>query len=441
VFSGRPAYVWISNQVGNTGMLTGTERRDGTTANPLTIRPFHPDPDHYKPKNVTGAPATSYNLELIDQDFKFPQIWRTNIGVDRKLPGGWTGTGEFIYNRDVNGLYYINANLPASQLNFTGADQRPRWGGVACATGNGPCANRINNALGNAVSTNVVLKNENVGRAWNLALTGEKRFSAGLWFKTAYSYGEAKNTVDPGSIGTGSWTANAQHGDPNNPPLAFSSNSPGHRWYMVGSYSKDFFKIGNTTVSLFWETRTIGNISYTFANDANNDGGSTNDLLYVPRDQSEMNFVPYSNVVGGVTVASFTAAEQAAAWDAYISQDPYLSKLRGQYAERNAFFLPRVTRADFSFSQDFRFDAGGRKHTLQFRWDVDNFTNLLNKDWGVSQRTVSNGRPLTNAGVDTQGRLNYRLLSVNNQLITKTFEQTSSLSDVYRMMFSVKYIF
>jgi hypothetical protein len=426
IFSGRPAYVWISNQVGNTGMLTGTDF--GRTN--VTNRPFNPDPNTYKPTNVTGAPASSYNLELIDEDFKFPQVWRTNIAVDRKLPHGWVGTAEFIYNKDVNGIYYANVNLPAAQTVFTGADQRLRW-----------TNNRINNAAGNQVSTNVVLKNQNVGTAWNAAFTGEKRFSQGFWFKTAYSYGESRNTVDPGSVATGSWQNNPQFNDPNNPPVAFSQNSPGHRWFAVGSYSKDFFKFGATTVSLYWESRTIGNTSYIFADDANGDSGRGNDLIYIARDQSEMNFVQFSTTFSGVTT-TFSPAQQAAAWDAYIAQDPYLSKRRGQYAERGAFFLPMVHRADFSASQDFTFGAGSHKHTLQFRWDVDNFTNLLNSDWGVSQRLVSNSRPLTNPNVDNAtGRMTYRLAAVNGQLISKTFEQTASLSDVYRMMFTVKYIF
>lgn len=426
IFSGRPAYVWISNQVGNTGMLTGTDfNRTNTTA-----RPFNPNPATYKPTNITGAPATSYNLELIDDDFKFPQVWRTNIAVDRKLPGGWVGTGEFIYNKDVNGIYYTNVNLPAAQGQFAGADQRMRW-----------TNNRINNVAGNQVSSNVVLNNQNVGTAWNVAFTGEKRFEQGFWFKTAYSYGEAKNTVDPGSIATGSWQNNPQFNDPNNPPVAFSANSPGHRWFAVGSYSRDFFKFGATTVSLFWESRTIGNTSYIFAADANGDGGGLNDLIYIARNQSEMSFVQFNNTFAGVTT-TFTAAQQAAAWDAYIAQDPYLSTRRGQYAERGAFFLPMVHRADFSASQDFTFGVGARKHTLQFRWDVDNFTNLLNKNWGVSQRLVSNSRPLTNPGFDAAtGRMTYRLAAVNGQLISKTFEQTAGIADVYRMMFSVKYIF
>ena len=60
IFTGRPAYVWISNQIGNTGVLTGFEvRPDATT--PSTGRST-PNPDAYKPTNVTGAPASHYEL-------------------------------------------------------------------------------------------------------------------------------------------------------------------------------------------------------------------------------------------------------------------------------------------------------------------------------------------------------------------------------------------
>ena len=107
VFTGAPLYVWISNQLGNTGVLQGSLIEDFPTT-----RPFSPDVTRYKPTNVTGAPAASYELDVTDNDFKFPQVWRNNIAVDRRLPWGLTGTAEFIYNKDVNGIYYINANLP-----------------------------------------------------------------------------------------------------------------------------------------------------------------------------------------------------------------------------------------------------------------------------------------------------------------------------------------
>ena len=111
-----------------------------------------PTSTRYKPTNVTGAPAASYELNVTDNDFRFPQVWRSNIAVDRRLPGGITGTAEFMYNRDVNGIYYINANLPAAQTAFTGADNRPRWVGTACAHHRHPCNTRINNAAGNQVT-------------------------------------------------------------------------------------------------------------------------------------------------------------------------------------------------------------------------------------------------------------------------------------------------
>ena len=88
---------------------------------------------------MTGEGAASFELNVTDPDFKFPQVWRTNLGVDHQLPGGIVGTAEFIYNKDVNGIYYINANLPAAQTTFTGVDNRPRW-----------TANRINNTPGNS---------------------------------------------------------------------------------------------------------------------------------------------------------------------------------------------------------------------------------------------------------------------------------------------------
>jgi len=130
VFTGKPAYVWISNQIGNTGVLTGFIQAENTRAFPFTT-----DTEKYKPTTVTGAPAASVDLAVTDTDFKFPQTWRTNIGVDQRLPWGLVGTAEFIYNKDVNGLSYYNANLPAAQSTFNGPDNRPRWVGTSCAAG------------------------------------------------------------------------------------------------------------------------------------------------------------------------------------------------------------------------------------------------------------------------------------------------------------------
>ncbi|HSJ08583.1 MAG TPA: carboxypeptidase regulatory-like domain-containing protein [Longimicrobiales bacterium] len=426
IFTGRPAYVWISNQIGENGVLTGFEDVRGAAA---INRPFNPDPHAYRPATVSGAPAASYALAFTDPGFKFPQVWRNNIAVDQRLPYGVIGTAEFLYSKDVNGVSYINANLPAAQSAFGGADTRPRW-----------TNNRINGNVPNAI----VLQNQAEGYSWNVAGSLEKPFASGLYVKGAYSYGEAKNTVDPGSIASGSWQNNAHAGDPNNPGLGFSATSPGHRVFAALSYRKDFFSFGATSLSLFWEGRTIGNASYLYANDLNGDGG-TNDLIYIPRDVSEMNFAQYTqNASGGRPARTFTAAEQAAAWDAYINQDDYLSERRGQYAERNGVRLPMQFRADLGISQDLNAMFGGVTNGLQIRADILNFSNLLNSDWGISQRMVST-QPLTNAGADAQGRTTYRLRNISRpdafELIDSTFEPTATIGDVWRMQLSLRYTF
>jgi hypothetical protein len=426
VFTGRPAYVWISNQIGNTGVLTGFDQFDQTATAPLFSRPFNPNPDTYKPANVTGAPAASYELALTNNDFKFPQVWRTNIAVDRRLPWGITGTAEYIYSSDVNGVYYINANLPAAQASFAGADNRPRY-----------TSNRIHSNVANAI----VLKNQSVGDTWNLAFSGDKRFRGGF-VKAAYSYGEAKNTVDAGSIAFGSWNNNQHPGDPNNPGVGYASGSPGHRFFLTGSYTKEYFSFGATTFSAYFEARTIGNNSYVFSGDLNGDGGTSNDLIYIPRDTSEMNFQTYT-----VGTRTYTAADQAAAWDALIAQDDYLREHRGEYAQRGAVFLPFVKRLDFNIAQDLFTTLKGRRHSFQFRVDFINFGNLLNSAWGVGQRLVSNSPllvPTTAQGgaIDSQGRAQYRLRLISNEYMTRTLEQTADQNfDVWRIQFMLRYSF
>jgi hypothetical protein len=69
-----------------------------------------------------------------------------------------------------------------------------------------------------------------------------------------------------------------------------------------------------------------------------------------------------------------------------------------------------------------------------------NFTNLLNRNWGVSQGLITN-RPLAAAGVDATGASQYRLATVGGQLISKSFQKFVSTNDVWRFQLSVRYGF
>jgi hypothetical protein len=450
LFSGRPAYVWISNQLGNTGVLLGGTVPD---TNPGTRFPFNPNPDTYKPPAssiVAGSHASLYSLNVTDPDFKFPQVWRSNIAVDRRLPWGIVSTTEYLYAKDVNGMYYINANLPAAQSTFSGVDARPRWTGTPCVSDGNPggCATRINSEPGNVVGVNYVLKNGNKGTTWNFAQSLSRTAAFGLSVRGAYSYGVSHSLSDPESTAATSFARNAQSADPNNPGSSISLWSPGHRVFALVNYSRNYFGFGGTSVSMFWEARqstlnSSSRMSYVFAADMNGDSISANDLIYIPRDTSEMNFVQFTHTNGRV----FTAAEQATAFEAYIRQDTYLREHRGEYAKRNGVVMPMFSNIDLSITQDIFRDLGGQRNGFQVRVDILNFGNLLNHDWGVMKRpvgTINTNQQLqilTSPGVDAQGRPNYRLALVNNELIRNTFQSSATTGDVYQFMVSLRYSF
>ena len=182
------------------------------------------------------------------------------------------------------------------------------------------------------------------------------------------------------------------------------------------------------------------NTSYIFSGDMNHDGGSANDLIYIPKDTADMNFQTFTVANGGPT---FTGPP-AAAFESYINQDSYLSGHRGQFAGRGAVAFPVVARLDLSVSQQVFKDLSGNRHSGEIRLDITNFGNMLNSDWGVSQSVIQN-RILTNPGIDAQGRPTYRLATVGSgasaKLVSKTFQTNAAIADVYVMMLSFRYRF
>jgi len=69
-----------------------------------------------------------------------------------------------------------------------------------------------------------------------------------------------------------------------------------------------------------------------------------------------------------------------------------------------------------------------------------NFSNFLNRNWGVAQSLITN-RPLVSAGVDAFGASQYRLATVGGQLISKSFQKSVNTTDVWRIQLGVRYAF
>ncbi|HEX8316384.1 MAG TPA: hypothetical protein VF609_15380, partial [Flavisolibacter sp.] len=169
-----------------------------------------------------------------------------------------------------------------------------------------------------------------------------------------------------------------------------------------------------------------------------------NDLIYVPKDASEITFVdrPAGTNTNGV---AYTAAQQSDMFFKYIEQDEYLKKRKGTYAERNGATLPWRNQIDVKFIQDIFTNFMGTRNTLQFSVDIFNFANLLNSEWGVTQTTnAASILDLTNAASVSPGgttRPTYRLALDRGKPVTESFRDNLSTGSTYFMQFGLRYIF
>jgi hypothetical protein len=432
VFTGRPPAVFLSNAIGNNGVLTGFIDVSGAAVATGGYG-FTPNPQDYFTPAVATLP-TQVDLAFTSRDYKFPQSWKTNIAVDQKLPFGFVGTLEGLFSKNINAMYYYNANLDKPVGTFSGPDARPRFAG----NDNGV---RINDNVSNAI----VLANTNDGYFYSTTFKLEYPYKKGLWGSLAYTHSAATDLMSAGSIASGSWT-NAKSVNGNNDlSVSTADNDTPNRVVGVLGYKIIYGDKmgGSTSFNLGYIGEQTGVFSYTYGGDMNGDRISNNDLIYVPKSKGEVRFQPLTVVSNGVTTI-YTELQQQEAFDRYINQDSYLSGRRGQYAERNAHVLPMLHRLDLSVTQDIFVKIAGKSNNFQIRADILNFTNLLNRDWGISQRVTN--RNVLNYRTTTANVPFYQLATQtdaagNRFLIKDTFQHNASVFDVWQAQITLRYIF
>ncbi|HSC39742.1 MAG TPA: hypothetical protein VLD19_17780, partial [Chitinophagaceae bacterium] len=264
--------------------------------------------------NAIGNPFSGY-YNVTANNFKWPQVWRSNVGVDYKLPSGTILTADVAYTKDVNAMMVRDYGLgkPTGHLNSGTADTRS----VYLPADKG--------STGTYVFTNT-----SVGQSFNLSFQAQQTFKKGFFLMGSYNYLVAK---DASSI-SAEISGDAFDRNPvlNNANAALSSPSlygNTHRFVLAGIKKFDYgdSKEYATTIS-FFSSWTRGNrFSYIYggiAGGINNDGSATNDLMYVPT-SAEINNMNFQTLVD-VEGSSQNAAAQAAALDAFIKQDKYLNK-------------------------------------------------------------------------------------------------------------------
>jgi len=417
IFSGRLPFVWLSNQVNGSGVVRGGLGFEGEEVADSGLFgsdwQFDPDVTFGNPENPEQT--LSNELNLTDRNFKLPQVWRSNLALDHQLPYGIVGTLELMYSQDITTPIAYNSILREPDGLLNGPDERPYWEGSYSND------DQFRNVF---LLTNADKKAD----YYSVTTQFSKDFDNGFSTFIAYTHSRSRDLDAAGGSQAQSLWANTVKEDRNNPELSFSAFDIPHRFIGNLAYSTE-----NTTISVFYQGSNAGRFSYTYSG---NFGDSSNRLMYIPNNASELNFEEFQ--VNNQTV---TVEQQIAALDAYIDQDDYLSENRGSIAERNGALRPWLHRFDVRLTQNVQFTKDA-KNTVQFSLDFLNLGNLLNSDWGVPE--FANQSSLLNyRGRNDQGEPIYRLNTVSgtSELPTETFRNTNSIGDTWRLQLGVRYTF
>ncbi len=342
--------------------------------------------------------------QVVDPDFQFPQVWRTNIGVDKQFENAVVLTADFSYTKEINAAHVQNWGLDAPSGNLTGPDSRPVY------------LNSDKSQIFGGPTNAYVFTNSDQGRIINASVKAQKTWDDGLYALLAYSYLNAKevNSIEAEITGD-AFAANAISGNSNDDVLAFSRYGDTHRFIGVASKAFSF----GTTISTFFEYASGGRYNYIYGGDINNDGSSINDLLYIP-------------TAAEVSQMTFSGGGQAEAFEAFIQQDDYLSDNRGSYAERYGALAPWKGRWDVKLLQDIRLAP---KNVLQLSIDVLNIGNLVNSDWGVVEEPGFN--QLIGVSVDADSNPTYTF----DPGRTSTYTPATDARSRWRAQVGVRYIF
>ncbi len=439
IFTGRVPFVWIGNVISNPGnnpnLFPGVEGTPGISLDEV--------PESHKTSD-DAILTQSFDVNGMDPDFKWPQVWTTNLAIDQKLPGDMLGTLEFLYGKDINAVIVRNADLVAPVRNLPAPDGRPFFGG------HDPDGNSLHELNPDGDAGVLVIDNTSDGFHFNATAQLRKNFDFGLNTMLSYTFLIAKSQMKSTEIASVLFAENPVQGDPNKPELSYSEFGHRHRIIGGGTYSVRWSDRLATHFGLFVEVaegnRFAGaggnRYSYTYAGDVNGDNSGVNDLIYIPASQSEIHFADFVGQNGN----TITADQQWTAFNAFIEQDDYLSSHRGEIAERFGAVNPWWWNIDLRILQDLSFNFG----TFQLSLDILNVANLLNSDWGVRKVALSTAtRPLELVEFDTDPGnsipdgapvFNFNGADPANPL-TETFIDDPNLFSRWQMQLGIRYFF
>ncbi|WP_198674055.1 TonB-dependent receptor [Chitinophaga alhagiae] len=444
IFTSRVPFVWISNQYNTTGNLYTNVNLSGN-ALPASFRmrfdknaPFF---DQYSAANLAAMGANvsrPTNINITARDFKFPQVFKTNLAWDQQLPWGIISTLELNYSKTINNVIWTNLNVERTNNTITlgGNDARPVWDTVY---------RNYDQVL--------LLENTNEGYTYNLSAEFTKSTADGLFAKIGYSFGESYSLNDGASSTAGSnWRFPPNVNGLNELDLGYSKFRMGHR--ILAAIAKTFRYGGSdkkwaTTVSLFYNGQSGTPYTWVYFNsvDPTGDdrgGSGNNDLLYIPTtaEVATMRFDPITSrdAATGAIIYTRSEAEQRADFEELMSTDSYLSKHRGQRAEKYDARTPFENVFDFKLMQVIPIIKG---HKIELTFDVMNVGNLLNHKWGRTHFISNNvATPITFRRNEGAGPLfQYDRRRLNDSDGTQTAYFINNFTSRWRGQLGIRYSF
>lgn len=363
MFTGRVPFVWLTNLWNNTGV-----EMKGTTINDQKSTPENEAPsfaqygtDPVGAMNSAVGTASKPTINTADKNFKYPQVLRTSLAVEQKLPCGLRLTAEGIYSKTLNNVFFENLALTESNKVYAvegvEASAAPYF-----SINSGDYYSIIN------------LRNTNKGYTFSLSGKVKQSFNFGLNWLASYTFGRAKSVNDgTSSVAYSNWKYNYSINTNSIDELSYSLFDVPHKIMASVSYTTPKYANGllSSTIAITYNGFSGQRycLSMNEGTDYNGDGQKGNSLLYIPTEAELAKMV-------------FNSDEDRQKFAAWIADDDYASEHRGQYACRYSNLAPFEHHFDLHFAENI-FYLKERDGKIQLTFDITNFGNLLNKKWGT----------------------------------------------------------
>jgi hypothetical protein len=386
VFTGRIPFAWLGYAFYNDGVGYGSYDKNNLTGaqvatlgDPLATGGL---------TNYQGQSTPKYQLDLVDNNFKMPQVLRSSLAFDYTLKG-YKFTLEGIYTKVIRDLKFqqVNKTDNPTYFSYDVNHEMPIY------------AANINSNLTNAY----LLSNTSEGYRYNITTQVSKTYDFGLNFMGAYTYGSAKDISNGIRNSMESNYQLNQSLTPNDPKLATSNFDTKHRIVANVGYAINLNKNNVLSANLFFNAQSGNPFTWGFVNSTIAGTGQSAGLAYIFKDQTEATQYMRDIVVGGVITT--TAAQQVSDYEQFVTNNDYLKNRRGNFTERNGDKTPWNIQADMRIMDEIKIKSKETTHSIQISLSVINIGNLINKDWGRSYFVPNTFNSTTSVGLTKVGNV------------------------------------